>query len=315
MHMKILVVGAGAIGGYFGGRLLQAGRDVRFLVRPRRAAELADLGLIIRSPCGDLRLRNPPHVLAQDLREAYDLVLLSCKAYDLASAMDAIAPAVGDQTMILPMLNGMRHLDQLAQRFGRARLLGGLCAISSTLAADHAVVHLNSAHKLSFGELDGSASPRLQGLAAVLGGAGFDALPSRLIVQDMWEKWVFLATLAAVSCLMRTTLGDVLTAPGGEALIRSMFDECRAIAEGAGHAPRAAFVDQTRAAFATAGSPMTASMLRDVQADAPIEADQIVGDLLQRRCAPGQGAPWLGLAYTHLKAYEARRARLRPSGP
>ena len=309
--MRILVVGAGAIGGYFGGRLLQAGRDVTFLVRPRRADELANAGLIIRSPCGDLTLRDPPRELAKDLREAYDLVLLSCKAYDLADAMDAIAPAVGERSMILPMLNGMRHLDQLAQRFGRSRVLGGLCVISSTLAEDRAVVHLNNMHKLSFGELDGSNSQRMQGLAELLGGAGFDALPSRLIVQEMWEKWVFLATLAAVSCLMRATLGDVLKAPGGEAIVLSMLDECRAIAEGAGHAPRAAFLDQARATLSTAGSPLAASMLRDVQADAAVEADQIVGDLLLRRSTAGHGAPLLSTAYAHLKAYEARRERLR----
>ncbi len=313
--MRILVVGAGAIGGYFGGRLLQAGRDVTFLVRARRAAELAHAGLVIRSPCGDLTLRDPPRVLAEDLRETYDLILLSCKAYDLADAMDAIAPAVGEQSMILPMLNGMRHLDQLAQRFGRSRVLGGLCVISSTLAEDRTVLHLNNMHKLSFGELDGADSPRLQGLAEALGNAGFDAAPSRQIVQDMWEKWVFLATLAAVSCLMRATLGDVLKAPGGEALILSMLDECRAIAEGAGHAPRAAFLDQARSTLTTAGSPLAASMLRDVQADAAIEADQIIGDLLQRRSPPGHGAQLLSIAYTQLKAYEAQRERLRqPAG-
>ncbi len=313
--MRILVVGAGAIGGYFGGRLLQAGRDVTFLVRPRRAAELADAGLVIRSPCGDLTRLDPPRVLAEDLREAYDLVLLSCKAYDLGDAMDSFAPAVGERTMLLPMLNGMRHLDQLAQRFGGSRVLGGLCVISSTLGEDRAVVHLNNMHKLSFGELDGSDSQRMQGLAGVLGGAGFDALPSQRIVQDMWEKWVFLATLAAVSCLMRATLGDVLKAPEGEALILSMLDECRAIAEGAGHAPRAAFLDQALSTLTTAGSPLAASMLRDVQADAAIEADQIVGDLLRRRSAQGNTAPLLVIAYTHLKAYEARRERMRQPGP
>ena len=313
--MRILVVGAGAIGGYFGGRLLQAGRDVTFLVRQRRAGELANAGLVIRSPCGDLTLRDPPRVLAADLRGAYDIVLLSCKAYDLDGAVDAIAPALGEQTMILPMLNGMRHLDQLAQRFGPSRVMGGLCVISSTLAQDGAVVHLNNLHRLSFGELDGSMSQRLQDLSAVLGGTGFDAMPSQLIVQEMWDKWVFLATLAAVSCLMRATLGDVLKAPGGEALILSMLDECRGIATGVGHAPRAAFLDQTRSTLTTAGSPLAASMLRDVQADAAIEADQIVGDLLQRNRAPGHVTPLLGIAYTHLKAYEARRERMRqPAG-
>jgi len=309
--MRILVVGAGAIGGYFGGRLLQAGREVTFLVRARRATELAHAGLVIRSPCGDLTLRDPPRVRAEDLREAYDLILLSCKSYDLADAMDAIAPAVGERSMILPMLNGMRHLDQLEQRFGRSRVLGGLCVISSTLGEDRAVVHLNNLHRLSFGELDGSDSQRVQGLVNLLGGAGFDSLPSRQIVQDMWEKWVFLATVAGVTCLMRATLGDVLNAPGGEALILAMLDESRVIAEGAGHAPRAAFLDPARATLTTASSPLAASMLRDVQADAAIEADQIVGDLLLRRSTPGHGAPLLSLAYTHLKAYEARRERLR----
>ena len=143
----------------------------------------------------------------------------------------------------------------------------------------------------------------------MLAGAGFDALPSRQIVQDMWEKWVFLATLAAVSCLMRATLGDVLKAPGGEALILSILDECRAIAEGAGHAPRIAFVGQARSTFATTGSPLAASMLRDVQDTAAIEADQIIGDLRQRRSSQGHTAPLLNIACTHLKTYEAWRER------
>ncbi len=126
----------------------------------------------------------------------------------------------------------------------------------------------------------------------------------------MWDKWVFLATLAAVSCLMRTSLGDVLQAPGGQALILSMLDECRSIAEHAGHAPQPAVLEQTRSMLTTPGSPLAASMLRDVQAGAPVEADQILGDLLARRGAQAPAAPLLGLALMHLKAYEARRARL-----
>jgi len=309
--MRILVVGAGAVGGYFGGRLLQAGRDVTFLVRPRRAAELARAGLVIRSPCGDLALRDPPRVRAEDITQGFDLIVLSCKAYDLADAMAAFAPAVGERSMILPLLNGMRHLDELHRRFGGDHVLGGQCVISATLDAQRRIVHLNTMHRLSFGELDASDSPRMQQLAAVLGAAGFDALPSRQIVLEMWEKWVLLATLAAVSCQMRATLGDVLQAPGGEALVVALLDECRAIAEAAGHAPRPAFLDQARSTLTAAGSPLAASMLRDMQADAAIEADQIVGDLLDRGRAQGRAAPLLSLAYTHLKAYEARRERMR----
>jgi len=187
----------------------------------------------------------------------------------------------------------------------------GLIRVVDYMGEDSAIVHLNNMHKLSFGERDGVDSQRLQSLANVLGGAGFDTFSSRLIVQEVWEKWVFLAPLAAASCLMRATPGNVLKARRGEPLILSMLDECRAIAEGAGHVPRAAFLDQARSTLTTAGSPLVASMLRDVQADAAIEADQIIGDLLNRQSASGKPARLLSGAYTHLKAYEAKRERMR----
>ena len=154
--MRILVVGAGAVGGYFGGRLLKAGRDVTFLVRPRRAAELAKHGLTIRSPVGDFHRPSPPTVSQEELAEPFDLVLLSCKAYDLEGAINSFAKAVGPATAILPLLNGMRHIDRLAERFGPERVLGGQCAISVTLGPEGDVVHFNDWHALSFGELDGS---------------------------------------------------------------------------------------------------------------------------------------------------------------
>src|SRR5215472_71454 len=158
--MRILAVGAGAIGGYFGGRLLQVGRDVTFLVRPKRAAELARDGLVIKSPNGDVTLQNPPTVQADKLDEKFDVVLLSCKAFDLADAIKSFAPAVGPQTSIVPLLNGMLHLDILDQEFGRERVLGGLCAIAATLNDRREVVQLATMHapttrSLSFGERDG----------------------------------------------------------------------------------------------------------------------------------------------------------------
>ena len=309
--MRILVVGAGAIGGYFGGRLLQSGRDVTFLVRPRRAAELADAGLIIESPRGDVTLRQPATILSDNIREPFDLVLLSCKAYDLNGAMDSVFPAIGPETMILPLLNGMRHLDMLDERFGRSHVLGGLCVIAATLNEQHAVIHLNNIHTLSFGERDRSLSDRIRTVAGTMADAGFDARLSEDIVQDMWEKWVFLAALAGVTCLMRAPIGDIVASPGGNDLTLSLLEECRAIAEGGGHAPRAAFLDQTRATLTAKGSSFTASMLRDMEGNARIEADHIVGDLLRRRNPADANRSELSLlatAYTHMKAYEARRA-------
>jgi 2-dehydropantoate 2-reductase len=316
--MRVLVVGAGAIGGYFGGRLLQAGRDVTFLVRPRRADELADTGLIIKSPRGNVSIRKPATILSENISHPFDLVLLSCKAYDLAGAIDSFAAAVGPETIVLPLLNGMRHLDMLDERFGRSHILGGQCVIAATLDSQRAVVHLNDIHKLAFGERDGVISDRIHHVASILDNAGFDASLSDHIVQEMWEKWVFLATLAGVTCLMRAPIGDIVASPGGCELIRSLLEECRAIAEGAGHPPQAAFLEQARAALSAAGSPMTASMLRDVETNAPVEADHIVGDLLRRRRAvhPNRNQlSQLETAYTHLKAYEARRSRTLASTP
>jgi 2-dehydropantoate 2-reductase len=308
--MRILVVGAGAIGGYFGGRLMQAGRDVTFLVRPRRAHELLDAGLVIRSPMGDVTLFAPATVLAEDLKEPFDLVLLSCKAYDLDEAVDAIAPAIGPGTVILPLLNGMRHIEVLSDRFGRSHVLGGQCMIGATLDESRAVIHLNEAHVLTFGELAGGLSERIISLAEVLADAGFDARLSEHVVQDMWEKWVFLATLACSTCLMRAPIGNILSAPGGPDLVLALFEECQQIAESEGFAPRPEFVERSHSMLTTRDSALAASMLRDIEAHARIEADPIVGDLLRRRPPPpGPHSSLLAVAYAHLKAYEARREK------
>ena len=337
--MRTLVVGAGAIGGYFGGRLLEAKRDVTFLVRPRRAAELAASGLTIRSKFGDATLPSPPTVLAENLRDTFDLVLLSCKSYDLESAMDSFAPAVGPQTVILPLLNGMRHLDVLDARFGRERVLGGWCLIAATLAVTSAVppndkrevVHMNDIHELAFGERnpvgpggspgralgqdapgqekeEAALSDRVRAIASMMEGARFDCRPSADALAGMWSKWVFLAPLAAGTCLMRATIGDIVAAPGGAELLLGLSDECSAIAAAQGYPVTEELLQRSVARLTAAGSTLTASMLRDIQANAPIEADHIVGDLLRRRReAPQSDRSLLGVAYTHLKAYEAGR--------
>ena len=308
--MRVLVVGAGAIGGYFGGRLLQASRDVTFLVRARRQAELASAGLIIKSSRGNVTIPKPATVLAENLRQPFDLVLLSCKAYDLAGAMESFAGAVGPDSVVLPLLNGIRHLEILDDRFGTSKILGGQCVIAVTLDAQRVVVHLNDSQELKFGERDGAISDRKRNVARTLGNAGFEATLSENIVQEMWEKWVFLAALAGGTCLMRGPIGDIMAAPGGKESVLLLLEECRAIAEKAGHLPRAEFLQQARTELTAAGSPLTASMLRDIEANAPVEADHIIGDLLRRRSAnPGQFS-MLSTAYTHLKAYEARRARV-----
>lgn len=305
--MRILVVGAGAIGGYFGGRLLQAGRDVTFLVRPKRAEELARDGLVIRSPAGDVTLKNPPTVQADKLAEGFDMVLLSCKAFDLDDAIRSVAPAVGPKTAIIPLLNGMLHLDVLDKKFGHERVLGGLCAIAATLNERREIVQLAPMQALGFGERNGKLSDRVRAIADAMASGKFGAAASENIIHDMWEKWVFLATLAASTCLMRAQVGHILASPGGMDFILGMLDECSAVATAEGHPPNGPFFERARGMLTTEGSQLSASMFRDVQAGAPVEADHVIGDLLARGDAAKVPVPKLRIAYTHLKTYEKQR--------
>jgi 2-dehydropantoate 2-reductase len=314
--MPILVVGAGAIGGYFGGRLLQAGRDVTFLVRPRRAAQLAKTGLVIRSRFGDASLPAPPIVTADALREPFDLILLSCKSYDLQSAADSFAPAVGPNTAILPLLNGVGHMDDLGERFGAGAVLGGQCVISVTLDGDGHVLHLNDTHGLSFGEQNGETSPRAEAIAATFSGANFQSRLSKTILHEMWEKWVLIATMAGSNCLMRAAVGDIVAA-GAENLSLALLDECAGIATAQNFAPSAAAMTRNRGMLTMPGSTFAASMLRDIERGAPTEADHILGDLIRRGGGGAAGPnhlPLLRIAYAHLRAYEARRKR-ESAGP
>jgi 2-dehydropantoate 2-reductase len=305
--MRILVVGAGAIGGYYGGRLIEAGRDVTFLVRPRRAAELAEFGLCIRSPHGDVDLGTPRHLLPEAIEAPYDLILFTPKAYDLDGAIASTAPAVGPRTMIMPLLNGMRHIDALVAAFGPAAVLGGLCAIPATLESPGVVRHLAPLHSLTYGERDGGRSPRTEAVAASFDGAGFDSLLSEHILLEMWEKWTLLASLAGLTCLMQTGVGDIMQA-GGEPVALALLDECAAIAAAAGHTPRPDALARMRGVLTDPTAPTTASMLRDMRRGAPVEVEHVIADLLRRR--PPEAAPpvsVLQIALVRLLVYERQR--------
>jgi 2-dehydropantoate 2-reductase len=304
--MRVLVIGAGALGGYFGARLIEAGRDVTFLVRPRRAGELKN-GLIVKSPAGDITIAQPPLVTAGQLKTPFDLILLSCKAYDLENAMDSFAPAVGPKTAILPLLNGMAHIEALNARFGKERVLGGQCVISATLDDKGHVLHLSDLQSMTFGEQEGGASERTKAIAETLSGAKFTVQASDNVVQDMWEKWIFIATGAGITCLMRATIGDVVAAGAGDLSV-TLANECASVASKHGHGPRSASLERTHTLFTTPGSPLTASMLRDIERGSRIEADHVIGDLL-RRGGDAAKTPLLRIVLAHLKAYEARQQR------
>jgi 2-dehydropantoate 2-reductase len=271
---------------------------------------LARTGLVIESRLGNVH-RDAPTVTADALSAPYDLVLLSCKAYDLDDAITSFAPAVGPETAILPFLNGMRHLDALDARFGAPRVLGGVCFISATRGPHGEIVHLNENHTLAYGERDGVRSPRAERIAQEFASANFDARATGTIVQEMWEKWVFIAAGAGLTCLMRATVGDIVAAGGADIAV-SLLDECAAIAEHAGVPVRAPAMERARATFTAPGSTLAASMLRDVESGGRTEADHVIGALLRLARDP-RNCPLLRLAFLHLESYDVRRLRERPA--
>jgi len=314
--MRILVLGAGGTGGYFGGRLAQSGADVTFLVRAARALQLEQHGLQIRSPLGDADF-PVAHVVADELEtlateKPFDLVLLSCKAYDLDSSLDAIAPAVGPRTTVMPILNGLLHYSALDARFGRERVLGGLCFISAMKGPEGEVLHLGKPASITFGERDGdSGSARVRDFAALCERAGLDHLAASDIELQLWIKYSFLAALAAGTCAMRGSVGQIVAGEGGADFMRALYRECAAVPAAAGFAIPEAKQAIALDTLTQTDSPVKASMLRDLEAGQRVEAAHIVGDLWHRAQAAGLHTPLLGAAWIHLQVYQSGLAQSR----
>lgn len=299
--MRILFLGAGGVGGYFGGRLMEAGADVSFLVRPRRQAQLMENLLRVESPHGNIRL---PAQTITKARHPYDLVIVACKAWDLDSAIDSIGPAMGPTSMVMPLLNGIRHLERLDQAFGRQRVMGGLCHIPITLDATGTIRHLSRIHKLVFGIRDTCQSTMVDALAGALRPTRVDWQLSPDIMQDLWEKYFFLASLAAATCLMRGSVGAINRQPGGEVFMRGLLAECAGIAALAGFPPRPEKLDEYGNQLLDPASTLTASMARDVAAGGRTEAEHILGHLTDTARHHACATPLLDQALLHLRVHE-----------
>jgi 2-dehydropantoate 2-reductase len=306
--MRILIVGAGSVGGYFGGRLAVAGRDVTFMVRAARAAQLQRDGMSIVSQYGDFTFA-PKTISSAEIDAPYDVVLLAVKAYSLDAAIKDFAPAVGPQTMILPLLNGMRHLDTLVARFGEDAVLGGTTYISTDLDSEGRILHLGPLQDLMYGERDRAVTPRIQALQAMLSNANFAEILSPDIVAFMWRKWMMLAALASITCLLRGSVGEVAATPDGLKTAHAVVYECAAIASAEGYRMPPDYLEETHRRLTKQGSDFTASMYRDLQKGAPVEVDQIIGDLLRRGDLHGVDAPLLRAACVQLGIYQARLNR------
>jgi 2-dehydropantoate 2-reductase len=308
MTMRFLVLGAGAVGGYFGGRLAEAGRDVTFLVRGPRANALSKHGLRVESPLGDFTV--PVKVATADrVGGPYDVVLLTAKHYDLDAAVEAIRPGVGPQTAVLPLLNGLVHLDRLDRAFGPGCVLGGVAYVGAVLRSDGSIRHHNRLSGIAFGERGGGISERARAIEREFAGTPVSAPANPDIIQEMWEKFVMMGAMAGMNCLMRGTIGEIVATEEGEALMIAALAECGDVAAAAGHAPRPQSGERVQAMLTERGSINSASMRQDLEAGRRTEADAIVGDMLRRARSFGLSTPLLRAAWCHLQVHESRLAR------
>jgi 2-dehydropantoate 2-reductase len=262
-------------------------------------------GLQIISPHGDVTI-SPKLVVAGEIAAPFDAVLVAVKAFSLESALDDLAGAVGFETMILPVLNGMRHLDTLAARFGKNSVVGGVCKVATIVDDRGRIVQLTKLQELTYGEMSGDRSSRTDRLDQVMQGAGFDARLSRTMEREMWEKWVLLATIGGITCLMRGNVGDIVRAPGGAEFSLRFLDEVTGVVTAVGTKPSEVFLTDTRAVLTEKGSVTTSSMYRDLQNGAPVEAEQIIGDLVAHAERAGITTPLLAAAFAHLSIYQNR---------
>jgi 2-dehydropantoate 2-reductase len=303
--MRILVIGAGATGGLFGARLATAGRDVTFLVRPRRAELLRERGLRVHGG-GQDSVITPKVLVTGEITETYDVILVSVKAAGLERAIEDFAPAVGPDTLIMPFLNGMRHLDVLDKRFGADRVLGGVVRVQTTVDSAGDILRVGSLEDMTYGARVGTSPSRLAELHETLSGAGFPAELSEHIDADMWAKWVFIASLGGANCLMRGTIGQIAAA-GGAQFSAALVDECAAVAAAAGYPLPEAAHQRLRGSVADPTSPAATSMFRDLSSGYPTEAEHLLGDLLDRARQLDVPTPLLELGTISMRVYESTR--------
>lgn len=303
--MKILIVGAGAIGGYFGGRLLEKGEDVTFLVREGRKNILQQTGLKIQSKHGDLQLQ-PKLITKNEKRSPFDVVLVSTKSYQLADAIGDIQPFVGSETMVLPLLNGISHLQPLIEAFGEERVIGGLCFVESTLAEDGTIVQTSPVHQLVYGERTGEKTERIEKLEQAFSGTKAEFVKSDNINQEMWHKYLFITAMSGITSMMDSPIGPIRDLETGQRTIHTLLQELAAIMKKMGAPIQPGIADLQLKRINSMAAGMKSSMQRDIEKLQPTEAEHLQGYLLARANEMDIAVPVLEIIYTKLKLYELK---------
>jgi 2-dehydropantoate 2-reductase len=298
--MKILILGAGGVGAYFGGRLIEAGADVTYLVREKRQRSLIENGLQIESPYGKLSLKVKT-VTAQTVAPDFDLVILAPKAYDLDSALESLSNAIGENTVLLPFLNGISHMRKLDARYGTRRVMGGVAHIAVQLDPTGVVRQLTNLHTLSFGHRDPAHEMVARDFFKLCQQSKFDSAYVDSVNEALWAKWSFLATLAGATTMCRGPVGRIMAAEGGEGLMRRMYAECLSVADAYGTPIPGDAQHKALELLTDSGSSLTASMLRDLLSGQRTEHEHILGEMVRMAQAKQLDMPLIGAAYCHMQ--------------
>lgn len=313
-NMRILIAGAGAVGGYFGGRLLEKGEDVTFLVREKKYDQLQENGLVINSVHGDAKLK--PKLLRTGVpsEENFDLILLSVKAYHLEEAINNIMPYAGEGTCILPLLNGIAHMDTLERAFGKERLLGGLCFIESTLDEKGEIVQKSDMQEVVFGEIDGRQTERISRIQESLTGTKASFRYSSEIVSEMWSKYLFISMMSGLTTLTRSPIGPIRDTAEGRSIIEGLALEILPVMKSLGaNLPDDAKENIIKKINAV-GYHMKSSMQRDMEKGLQTESAHFFKYLLDAAAEHRLPVPVLNTIYMNLQVYEKRREEQKERG-
>ena len=300
--MRIAVMGSGAVGGYFGGRLAAAGQEVVFIARGAHLHALRTRGLEIRSPKGDLRL---PHVQAVETPSTVgdvDVVLFTVKMYDVEPASEAIIPLVGPRTVVITLQNGVEAVELVSRRVGRTHVAGGVAYVAAVMSEPGVIKH-TALDRLIFGELDGSRSARLLGLRLACVDAGFDATVSEHIEVDLWSKFARLSVFSGMTAVTRAPIGIVRQDPELLGMLAAACEEALAVGRSRGIPLADAVLDEILQMVHGLPPEAKSSMLEDLERGKRLELPWLSGAVVRLAAETGVPTPIHRFIATVLRPY------------
>lgn len=300
--MHVVIFGAGAVGGYFGARLQQHGVRTTFYVRQKRAEQLKERGLRVTSPHGDLHLQPVLATIPEDI-VLPNLVVVGLKQYHLEAAMPDLRKLVEGGATILPLLNGIGHMQKLTDAFGERHVLGGVCYLETTLNEHGDVIHTSDSDQIVFGATTASNEEFAREVEDTLKLGQFRLRRSADIRLDMWQKYVMLASLSGITSATQQPIGVALNDPVTRDFLHRMMTEITTIAQAEGVAIPVNTPDKLLERWADVNPQLTSSMHRDLQKGSPLELDHLHGVLLQYARKHHIDAPCLSAVYATVHPY------------